>query len=146
MSTCVRTCGTLCLNHVLCLLRIKMKTLKKKIPFVFHRKKKVNGIFTPWPTWEAEQRCGCEGRRRFCLKWNLKRKLFTSVGILKKLTMILKLDSFWGLVEPQRELHASVLHWSIFTGYTQTGFSLMFNNLCLSNEADNLVEAVLCYS
>lgn len=33
-----------------------------------------------------------------------------------------------------------------FTGYTQTGFSLMFNNLCLSNEADNLVEAVLCYS
>lgn len=22
----------------------------------------------------------------------------------------------------------------------------MFNNLCLSNEADNLVEAVLCYS
>lgn len=146
MSTCVRTCGTLCLNHVLCLLRIKMKTLKKKIPFVFHRKKKVNGIFTPWPTWEAEQRCGCEGRRRFCLKWNLERKLFTSVGILKKLTMILKLDSFWGLVEPQRELHASVLHWSIFTGYTQTGFSLMFNNLCLSNEADNLVEAVLYYS
>lgn len=124
----------------------KNENTEKENSFCFPQKKKVNGIFTPWPTWEAEQRCGCEGRRRFCLKWNLKRKLFTSVGILKKLTMILKLDSFWGLVESQRELHASVLHWSIFTGYTQTGFSLMFNNLCLSNEADNLVEAVLYYS
>lgn len=67
--------------------------------------------------------CCCKGLQHTDVNLMLKKWANHLCWDLLDLTVIWKFESIWGFVASVRELDDSILHWSLFTGYT--GFTLM---------------------